>query len=52
MGRSRPKRPTRDQKIRIKRAGQDPAGWLVLWENTGALRIVSRSNGTSMDIEK
>lgn len=52
MGGSRAKRPTREQKILIAKAGLDPAFWLVCREFPDKLRIAHKILGTTRIIMK
>lgn len=54
MGRKseRATRPTREQKVRISAAGLVPNSWLVLSDNTEALRVISKRSGVIRTIKK
>lgn len=52
MGRSKPKKPTRNQKDLIRKAGLDPADWLVLDEAASMMTLLHRSRRTSNVIMK
>lgn len=52
MGKSKPVRPTRDQKELISGAGLIWRNWLVSSETPEVLHIVSKASGKSRTIEK
>lgn len=52
MGKSKPARPTRDQKAVIAAAGLIWKNWLVLSETPEELHIVSRGSGRSRILKK
>ena len=52
MGRSKPKKPTRNQKDLIRKAGLDPADWLVCREFPDELRLAHKILRTTRIIMK
>lgn len=52
MGRSRAKKPTRNQKALMSKAGRVVNNWLVLEETMTELRLVSRGAGVRRTIKK
>lgn len=52
MGRSRAKKPTRNQKALMSKAGLVVNNWLVLEETKTELRLVSRGDGVRRTIKK
>lgn len=52
MGKSKPVRPTRDQKAVIAAAGLIWKNWLVLSETPEALHIVSKASGKRRTLKK
>ena len=52
MGRSRAKKPTRNQKALMSKAGLVVNNWLVLVETKTELRLVSRGAGMRRTIKK
>ena len=52
MGRSRAKKPTRNQKALMSKAGLVVNNWLVLEETKTDLRLVSRGAGVRRAIKK
>lgn len=52
MGKTKAKKPTRDQKELMKKAGLIPKNWLVLDDHETLLHCVSRGNGISRYIRK
>lgn len=52
MGRSRAKKPTRNQKVLMAGAGLVPANWLVLRETPEELKLVSRGSGRRRTVKK
>lgn len=45
------KRPTRAQKIRIKKLGLNPDNWLVITDHNGTFEIVHRLSGKARKLE-
>ncbi|MEW4414456.1 hypothetical protein [Clostridium sp. AN503] len=52
MGKSRAKRPTREQKIHMDRAGLIARNWLVIRLTPEELRLVSKGTGRSRTLRK
>lgn len=52
MGRSKPRKPTRNQKDLIRKVGLDPADWLVLEEAASIMVLFHRNEKTSRVIMK
>lgn len=52
MGRSRAQKPTLKQKKLIAEAGLKVETWLVIYEDTEELRLVSRTSGKTRRIKK
>lgn len=52
MGKSKARKPTREQKNFISAAGLQPEDWLVITDIPKCLHLVHRGTGTSRHIEK
>lgn len=52
MGKSKARKPTREQKNFISAAGLQPDDWLVITDIPNCLHLVHRGTGTSRHIEK
>ncbi|WP_337404556.1 hypothetical protein [Suilimivivens sp.] len=45
MKHKRPRKPTREQKVKIKAAGYVPENWNVLYEDNISMMIVNKESG-------
>lgn len=52
MGKSKARKPTREQKNFISAAGLQPEDWLVITDIPKCLHLVHRGTGTSRHIDK
>lgn len=52
MGKSKSRKPTREQKKLISAAGLRPEDWLVITDIPKCLHLVHRGTGTSRHIDK